>query len=478
MQSLGRRDGVAKQPAAIGCDAVSWASEQRNLAAPTFRHAASLACLIAITVSLGACSESLPSLPKMTDLNPFAEKQQPLPGKRVAVITDASSTGIDMASADRPMAIAAFAGNETWTQPGGTANNSPGHLALAASIKTVWSSDAGSGSSKYGKLSASPIAFAGRVYTLDAAGVVSAFSAAGGAQAWRVSVKPDDEKIAEKGYGGGLASDGNKLFVATGYGTVVALDPSSGKKLWERNVGVPMRSSPTAADGRVLVVTIEGELVCISADDGSETWRYRGIGERASIINNASPAIEGTLAVVPFTSGEVVGINLATGAAVWTENLSQTRGSSSMGSMTDAARPVIDNGTVYAVSHAGRMVATSLRTGQRIWSAAVPGNQQPMVSGDSVFVVDTGGRLMAITRKDGKVQWNTKLSGSNVWSGPVLAGGKLWLTSSKGQLTSVEATTGKVAGTIDLGQPIYIAPIVAGSRMFVFTDKAKLIALN
>ena len=416
-------------------------------------------------------------MPKLTELNPFAEKQQPMPGKRVAVVSDISSAGIDLAPADRPMAIAAYTGNEAWMQPGGTPNNSPGHLALAPAVKTAWTADAGTGSSKYGKLSASPVAFGGKVYTLDATGVVTAFSVTGGGQAWRVSVKPEDEKIAEKGYGGGLASDGSKLFVATGYGTVVALDPASGKKLWERNVGVPMRTSPTAADGRVLAVTIEGELICLSANDGSETWRYRGIGEKASIVSNASPAIEGTLAVVPFTSGEVVGVNLQTGAAVWSENLSHARSSSSLASMTDAARPVIDNGTVYAVGHAGRMVATSIR-GQRLWSIPVPGIQQPVVSGDSVFVVDTAGQLMAITRKDGKIQWNTKLAGSTVWSGPVLAGGKLWLTSSKGQLAGVEATTGKIAFTLDLGQPIYIAPIVAGSRMFVFTDKAKLIALN
>ena len=432
---------------------------------------------IATSLVLGGCQDSLPSLPKMTDLNPFAEKQQPLPGKRVAIASDTTTGGIDLAPADRPMAIAAFVGNESWTQPGGTANNSPGHLALAASVKVAWTADAGTGSSKYGKLSASPIAFGGKVYTLDAAGVVSAFSASGGGQAWRVSVKPEDEKIAEKGYGGGLAADGNKLFVATGYGTVVALDPATGKKLWDRNVGIPMRTSPTAADGRVLAVTIEGELVCLSADDGNEIWRYRGIGEKASIVSNASPAIEGSIAVVPFTSGEVVGVNLQTGAAAWSENLSHARGPSSLASMTDAARPIIDNGTVFAVGHAGRMVATSLR-GDRLWSVPVPGIQQPVASGESVFVVDTGGQLMALTRKDGKAQWTSKLPGSNVWSGPVLAGGKLWLTSSKGQLVGVDAPTGKVATTLDLGSPIYIAPIVAGSRMFVLTDKAKLIALN
>jgi outer membrane protein assembly factor BamB len=226
-----------------------------------------------------------------------------------------------------------------------------------------------------------------------------------------------------------------------------------------------------------VAVAMDGEVVCLSTEDGNENWRYRGVDEKASIISNASPAIEGSLAIVPFTSGDVVGLNLATGQAVWTENLSRTRSASSLTSMTDAARPVIDNGTVFAVGHAGRMIASTVR-GERLWQISVPGIQQPVVSGDSVFVVNTQGQLLAITRRDGKIQWSAKLAGSTIWSGPVLAGGKLWLTSSTGSLVSVEATTGKVASTQELGQPVYIAPIVAGSRMFVLTDKAKLISLN
>ncbi len=433
--------------------------------------------LLGALILLGGCSESLPSLPKLTDLNPFAEKEKTLPGKRIAIIPDASAVGADLAPADRPITISPFSGNEQWTQPGGTANNSPGHLALTPTVKVSWSADAGTGSSKYGKLSASPIAFGGKVYTLDAAGVVTAFSMSGGAQVWRTSLKPEAEKVAEKGYGGGLAADNGRMFAVTGFGTIVALDPNTGKQVWEKNLGVPFRASPTTAGGRILAVTVDGEVICLSTEDGSENWRYRGLEEKASIISNSSPAIEGSLAIVPFTSGDIVGLNLSTGQPVWTESLSRTRSASSLTSMTDAARPVIDNGTVFAVGHAGRMVASTLR-GERLWQISVPGIQQPVVSGDSVFVVDTHGQLIAITRRDGKVQWSAKLSGSDIWSGPVLAGGKLWLTSAAGQLVAVEATTGKVSSTQDLGQPIFIAPIIAGSRMFVLTDKAKLIGLN
>lgn len=106
------------------------------------------------------------------------------------------------------------------------------------------------------------------------------------------------------------------------------------------------------------------------------------------------------------------------------------------------------------------------------------GTQLPAVGGENVFVVDTTGQILAISKRDGKVAWTAKLPGTNTWSGPTLAGGMLWATSNKGQLVSVEAQTGRVVGQQDLGAPIYIAPVVAQGRMFVLTDKARLIALN
>ena len=40
-----------------------------------------LAAVLTVSVlGLAGCSDSLPSMPKLNDLNPFAEKQQPLPG--------------------------------------------------------------------------------------------------------------------------------------------------------------------------------------------------------------------------------------------------------------------------------------------------------------------------------------------------------------------------------------------------------------
>jgi outer membrane protein assembly factor BamB len=182
--------------------------------------------------------------------------------------------------------------------------------------------------------------------------------------------------------------------------------------------------------------------------------------------------------IVPYPTGDVVALRASDGQPIWSESLARTRTASSLAAMSDAGRPAVAGGVVYAVGHAGRMIATGAKSGERLWSLTVASIQQPWVAGDTIYVADTSAQVMAVTRTDGKIQWATKLPGNATWSGPVLAGGRLWLTSSKGQLASVEATTGKVASTQDLGNPIYIAPIVAGGRMYVLTDNARLIALN
>lgn len=436
---------------------------------------------LAGVLALAGCADSLagmslPAMPKITDLNPFAEKEAPLPGKRVQIIQQ-ENIATNLSGGDRPIALPPPRHADGWPQPGGLPSNSPGHLAFASSPKVIWSADAGKGSSFYGKLTASPIVAEGKVFVLDAAGRVTAFNAQTGSVVWSYSLTPSSEKDTE-GFGGGLAADGGRLYAATGFGFVIAMDLATGKRLWEKNVSSPIRSSPTASAERVFVVSRDGNVYCFSGSDGSELWTFKGMAERASILANQSPAVDGEMVIIPYPTGDLVALRVVDGRAAWSDSLARSRTASSLAAMSDTSRPVIDGGTVFAAGHAGRMVATMQRTGERIWSLNVPSIQPPAVAGDTIFVVDTGGALMAVTRADGKIQWTAKLPGAGTWSGPLLAGNKLWLTSSKGALISVDATTGRAEATQDLGSPVYIAPIVANGRMYVLTDKARLIALN
>jgi outer membrane protein assembly factor BamB len=430
----------------------------------------------AAAVLLAGCASDGPTLPKISELNPFKTKQTPLPGRRIPIVETTESIGSNLADANKPISLPSPRMNQSWSQPGGDANNAPGNLALTGSLHQLWSASAGEGSSKTGRVTASPIVFGDRIYTLDAAANVAAFTLTG-SSVFTVSTKPETT-VGLGGYGGGLAADNGRLYVANGYGVVSALDPGTGKAIWTKNLDVPVRAAPTAAGDRLYVITIDGRFYCLSGIDGSELWAARGLPQSASLMTSTSPAVDGDVVVVPYPSGDIMAFKLSDGSTVWTENLARTRQTSQIASMSDVARPAIDDGVVYAIGHAGRMVATQAKSGDRVWSLSIPGSEPPCVAGDTVYVVDTGGRLMALQKSDGKTRWLTQLPAAKNYAGPVLAANTLFLVSSTGEVVSVDPMTGKVGGTMQIGDKVYIPPIVAQGHMYVLTDSAKLIALN
>jgi len=443
-----------------------------------FRHGFRIGLMFAGAIALSGCGESGPSLSSIPGVSSLfgASDKPPLPGERVSVLSSDTTAATGAVESKDPVLLPAAQENASWSQPGGVASNAPGHLAYSGGAKTVWSEDAGAGSNSKGRITALPIVHGGKVFALDREGRVTAFSMNGGT-VWKADLAPETEK-ANGGFGGGLAAEGEKIYVATGFGTVVALNTGNGKPIWTKSLNVPIRTSPTVANGKVFVVNSESELFALSAENGAQLWTSRGLPEGAGVLSNVSPAVSGNTLVVSYASGEVVALDVNTGAQRWTDSVTGGVVGSSLTTIGDAARPVIDDGVVYAASRGGRIIATNLKSGERVWSRDIRAVQTPWVAGGSVFVVDMNSRMYALDRKSGKVKWSTALPNARGWSGPMLAGGKLWVASNKGLLVGVDAANGQVAVQRDLENAVYISPIVAGGRMFVLTDKARLIAMN
>lgn len=445
---------------------------------PTATAARVLAALVALS-GLAACSYRDLDEFNFERFNPFAREQERLPGEREAIITDSDPLTADPEAARNIPPLPPARGNADWAQPGGTASNAPGHLALAGEVGRSWTTSAARGSTDAARLAITPIVYDGQVYAMDAIATVTSVSPGGGRN-WSVRLKPDYERD-DGVLGGGLAADGGRLFAATGYGDVFGLDPSNGSQLWVARLKVPIRSAPTAADGRVFVVTADNQIHALSAENGGELWTYRGIPETAGLLANTSPAVAGETVVVPYSSGEVVAFNAANGTPMWADTLTRTQLLTSLSALNDvAAKPAIDGEMVFAVSVSGRMIAVNRKTGERVWTRNIAGTQTPYPAGDSVYVVSLSGTLAALARRDGKARWVARLPGDakTIWNGPVLAGGRLWLSSTARRLVAVDATSGEVVANYDIGAPSFIPPIVAAGSLFLLLDNGNLAAFN
>lgn len=407
-----------------------------------------------------------------------------LPGARVSVLLANNATRVDPGISDLAVKLPRPIANTEWPQQGGYANHAMHHLALGDAPRLAWSVDAGAGSDDGAPILSGPVISNGIVYTMDADAVVAAHTASDGRLLWRADIEPLDED--DGNWGGGLAVDQGMVFAATGFAQVVALTADGGQEVWRADVSGPLRAAPTVFDGRVFAVTKDNQLFALNAKTGDLLWSHTGFEETAGLIGSASPAVDGDIVVVPYSSGEIFALRVENGRQLWGENLAAIRRVDAVSALADIrGRPVIDRGRVYAISHSGRMVAIDLPTGRRLWEAPLGGVNQPWVAGDFIFVLTSDALVAAITARDGRIRWLTpiglyenpeKRRGRINWSGPVLVGDRLIVSGSNGVALTLSPYTGDIIGELKMPDGVSLSPAVANKTLYFLTDEARLVA--
>ena len=407
-------------------------------------------------------------------------------GERVAILTSESGVEVEPSLADVAVILPTAAPNDSWSQPGGSASKSMGHPALGASLGTAWTAKI-AGATKEARLAAAPVIADGKLFVMDTGARITAFNAASGARLWSVQFGTGG-KNASSLFGGGVSVDGAFLYATNGLGDVGALNVADGAVVWKKHPGGPLRGAPTVALGNVYAMSQDNQLFALSAADGTQQWSEAAAVQLAGVFGVAAPAVAQGTVVAGFSSGDLNAYRYENGRSVWQDALSRTSITTSVATLSDIdADPVIDQGRVFAVGQGGRMVSLELVTGQRIWELNIAGISTPWVAGEWVFVVTDEAKLLCVARATGKIRWVTQLqryrkqkskNGPIAWSGPTLAGDRLILASSEGQMVSVGAGDGKVQSTTKIGAPVFLSPVVANSTLYVLDNSGKITAFR
>ncbi|MGE0828066.1 MAG: PQQ-binding-like beta-propeller repeat protein [Hyphomonadaceae bacterium] len=406
---------------------------------------------------------------------------------RISILTFEQRLTPDPQLAARPIVVAAPNVGEDWSQPGGNAHNAPINVQGAGNLTVERRFSLGAGSNDRVRLAAPPIILNGSLYFLDADHHVRAFDASSGSERWNTRLRPEESRD-RVALGGGITSGDGRIYATTGFGFAVALDAQTGAEIWRTRVNAPFHTAPTFAGGRVFAVTNDSELVAMDAATGAVQWTHQAIAEPARIRSSSSPAVAGDTVIAPFASGEIIGLLAANGRRLWVDALTRAGRLTSLSAINDiAGRPVIDNGVIYAASHSGVLAAIDLRSGQRIWSISFASTQTPWISGDVVYAVTVDGELAALDRTNGSVYWVRQLRrfeeederrGRIAWTGPIMAGGRLILANSIGEVAAVNPANGEIVQSADVDQPVFIPPIASNGAIYVVTDDARAVVMR
>jgi outer membrane protein assembly factor BamB len=411
----------------------------------------------------------------------------PTVGNRVAVLSRIESGAkVDPGLSAVEVVLPPAEVNADWPQSGNTPGKAYGNLALSAAPSRIWTQSI-AGSSHRQRLAAAPVIGGGQMFVMDTDGVVHAYDAATGAQRWTsgFQIKGDGSTSV---FGGGASYDSGRVYITTGVGEVAALDATNGSQIWKAKPAGPLRGSPTIAFDAVYVMTQDNQLLALNAADGKQLWSESASTGLSGVFGVAAPAVGQGTVVAGFSTGELVAYRYENGRTLWSDALARTSLSTTVGVLTDIdADPIIDRGRVFALGQGGRMAAYELVTGLRIWELNLAGISTPAIAGEWIFTLTDEAKLLCIARSNGKVRWSVQLApyrnvkkkkGPIFWTGPVLAGNRLWVANSEGQLMSASVADGSVAEVTKLGKPVTLAPVVANNVLYVLDDGGKISAFR
>lgn len=423
------------------------------------------------------------------------DEQEPiLTGERLNVrdVLETRSDPLDVVpeNSARAISLGAQSSNANWPQSGVSPFARVDHAAYSGGFSPVWSQPIGAGDAKRNRLNVDPIVADGRVFTVSADHRVQATSTSGEVL-WSYDLTPqrDDPK---QGQGGGLAHAAGRLFVASGFGTLTALDPASGAEIWTQRLGASATGKPSARDGLVYVVSGDQTGWAVEADSGRIRWQVEGVADVNNVAGGPAPAISDKYVIFSFGTATLQSAFRQGGLRLWNADILGRRNGVAVAGVDDlTGDPVIAGDTVYAGNHSGRFVAFDLADGERRWTARQGALGPAWPAGDSVFFVSDRNQLVRLDRTSGAQIWAVDLPGyepkrkpnrrrdaSFANHGPILAGGQLIVASSDGYLRAFSAEDGSLVRSAEIPGGATTRAVVAGGTLYVVSRKGVLHAFR
>ena len=344
------------------------------------------------------------------------------------------------------------------------------------------------------------------------------------AQKWKVTVGTGDATP---------ALVGDKLYVFARQGedeVTLCLNAADGKELWRDKYAAQAvtgaaarhpgpRSSPAAADGKVVTLGVGGILSCLDAATGKVVWRkdefskavpqfftgmspilvdgvciahlggkdngailafdlatgnpkWKWTGDGPAYASPVLATVDGTKQIVVQTEKNVVGVAAADGKLLW-QVASQPQGR-----FYNAATPIVDGQTVIYTGQGKGTKAVKIEkqgdgfAAKELWSNADLGTgfNTPVLKDGMLFGLSDKGNLFGMNAKTGQAAWTDPTRRGGNFAAVLDAGSCLLALPSNSELIAFkpgdkqyeELARIKVADT-----PTYAHPVIAGNRIFV-----------
>jgi outer membrane protein assembly factor BamB len=219
------------------------------------------------------------------------------------------------------------------------------------------------------------------------------------------------------------SADGRAAYLPLRDGNIAAISLADGQKLWD--AAVSATHALAVGEGRVFAVTA-AEVMAIDTAEGATLWRVPLAG------SVAAPTWRAGWLLVGHENGELAALRATDGEIVWRQPLG-----------APLARPVtIDGDRAYVPLRSGELLALDIMTGATVWRATLPGTPGLVTSaGDRLYVGCTDNFFYSFDAADGERRWRWR-TGADVIGPAVVDADRVYFVSLDNVLRALDAGSG------------------------------------
>jgi outer membrane assembly lipoprotein YfgL len=198
------------------------------------------------------------------------------------------------------------------------------------------------------------------IYAASPDGTIVSVDPASGRQIWRIK--------AERPLSAGVGAQPGVVVVGTAKGDVIAFD-STGKTLWQVKVSTEVSGPPKAADGKVVVWALDGRIYGLSDADGSQKWVYTRTNPPLTVRRFAGGTVSRGALFTGTAGGRLLALDIATGALGWEASVATPKGATELERIADVtSAPIVEERQACAAAFQGRVACFDIVRGTLIWS--------------------------------------------------------------------------------------------------------------
>ena len=370
--------------------------------------------------------------------------------------------------------------NLSWKMPGLNNQNFLGNIYLSSVDNKFLKKKIGKNKLSLSKITTPPLIYKNNIFLSDDKGTIFSIDQYGDI-IWKKNIYKKIYKKIYKNLTFAIYED--NIYVADNIGFIYAITSDSGKLIWIKNHGVPLKSKIKVFDNKIFLINQDNRLISLSTKNGSIIWNIRSTSSFIKSQNFLSLALSKQGDVIASTSsGDLLKVNSINGNVDWSLN---TLGISS--AATDFFKSsdiVIINESIIFSNHQA-IFSYNLNNGYTNWITKVSSIAAPIVDGKNIFFVTEHGYFVIISLNTGEIISSTNIlkilkknKQSTKITGFIMGSGKIYSVTLNGYLIVSSSTSGKVENYKKIGDPITSPPIINNGKLFIYTEKSRILGFN